>query len=56
MSQRTHSVGRAVDAFRRGDPVLVHDFDHREGETDLVYPAADVPPRQWPACETTPAD
>jgi len=33
------SVEDAIDAFRRGDPVLVHDAADREGETDLVYPA-----------------
>jgi 3,4-dihydroxy 2-butanone 4-phosphate synthase len=33
------TVDAAVDAFRRGDPVLVHDAADREGETDLVYPA-----------------
>ncbi|PSQ24675.1 3,4-dihydroxy-2-butanone-4-phosphate synthase [Halobacteriales archaeon QS_9_67_17] len=33
------SVEAAVAAFRRGDPVLVHDAADREGETDLVYPA-----------------
>jgi 3,4-dihydroxy 2-butanone 4-phosphate synthase len=40
----TASVEDAVDAFRRGEPVLVHDADDREGETDLLYPAADVTP------------
>ena len=37
-------VDRAVAAFRRGDPVLVHDADDREAETDLLYPAAAVTP------------
>jgi 3,4-dihydroxy 2-butanone 4-phosphate synthase len=36
------SVERALAALRRGRPVLVHDAADREGETDLVYPAADV--------------
>jgi 3,4-dihydroxy 2-butanone 4-phosphate synthase len=36
------SVAEAVDAFRRGQPVLIHDFDEREGETDIVYPAGAV--------------
>lgn len=31
-------------AFRRGQPVLVHDFDDREGETDVIYPATAVTP------------
>jgi 3,4-dihydroxy 2-butanone 4-phosphate synthase len=35
---------RAVEAFSRGEPVLVHDAADREGETDLVYPARDVTP------------
>ena len=34
----------AVAAFRAGDPVLIHDAADREGETDLVYPAAAVTP------------
>jgi 3,4-dihydroxy 2-butanone 4-phosphate synthase len=39
----THeAVRRAVDAFGDGHPVLVHDFDDREGETDLLYPAGAV--------------
>jgi 3,4-dihydroxy 2-butanone 4-phosphate synthase len=36
------AVSRALAAFRAGDPVLIHDFDDREGETDLVYPAGAV--------------
>jgi 3,4-dihydroxy 2-butanone 4-phosphate synthase len=35
---------RAADAFRAGDPVLVHDAADREGETDLIYPAGVVTP------------
>jgi 3,4-dihydroxy 2-butanone 4-phosphate synthase len=38
----TDPVDRTLAAFRRGDPVLVHDAADREGETDLVYPASDV--------------
>jgi len=38
------SVERAIEAFRRGDPVLIHDAADREGETDLVYPADAVTP------------
>jgi 3,4-dihydroxy 2-butanone 4-phosphate synthase len=30
---------RAIAAFARGEPVLVHDAADREGETDLIYPA-----------------
>lgn len=46
MTQRlTASVERAVEAFRRGEPVLVHDFSDREGETDFVYPAGAVSDR-----------
>jgi 3,4-dihydroxy 2-butanone 4-phosphate synthase len=33
-----------VAAFRAGEPVLVHDFADREGETDIVYPAGAVGP------------
>ena len=36
------AVDAAVEAFRRGDPILVHDAADREGETDLLYPAGDV--------------
>ncbi|MFC7204777.1 3,4-dihydroxy-2-butanone-4-phosphate synthase [Haloferax namakaokahaiae] len=35
---------RVRSAFGAGEPVLIHDFDDREGETDLVYPAAAVDP------------
>ncbi|WP_459193762.1 3,4-dihydroxy-2-butanone-4-phosphate synthase [Halosimplex sp. J119] len=38
------SVERAIEALRRGDPVLVHDAADREGETDLIYPAGAVTP------------
>ena len=38
------SVDRAVEAFRRGRPVCIHDASDREGETDLVYPASAVTP------------
>ena len=37
-----NAVDRAIAAFRRGDPVLVHDAADREGETDIVYPAGAV--------------
>ena len=36
------SPAEAVAAFARGEPVLVHDAADREGETDIVYPAAAV--------------
>ncbi len=43
MSQQAeNALSDAVAAFRAGEPVLIHDFDDREGETDLVYPAAAV--------------
>ena len=35
-------VDGAVAAFGSGDPVLIHDAADREGEVDLVYPAAAV--------------
>ena len=34
----------AVEAFARGEPVLIHDAADREGETDIVYPAGAVTP------------
>jgi 3,4-dihydroxy 2-butanone 4-phosphate synthase len=40
----TATVAAAVDAFRRGRPVCIHDAADREGETDLVYPAGAVTP------------
>ena len=46
MSQRLDpALSRAVEAFAAGEPVLVHDFADREGEVDLVSPAADVDAR-----------
>ncbi|WP_435180687.1 3,4-dihydroxy-2-butanone-4-phosphate synthase [Halorussus sp. AFM4] len=44
MSQAAAGVEAAVEAFREGSPVLVHDAADREGETDLIYPAAAVTP------------
>lgn len=38
-SSTAAAVDESVAAFRRGDPVLIHDAADREGETDLVYPA-----------------
>jgi 3,4-dihydroxy 2-butanone 4-phosphate synthase len=40
----TGALESVVAAFRAGDPVLVHDDDDREGETDLLYPANAVTP------------
>ena len=42
VADATEPVERALDAFRAGDPVCVHDFADREGETDIVYPAGAV--------------
>ena len=45
MTQSTATdLERGVAAFQAGSPVLIHDFDDREGETDLVYPAGAVTP------------
>ena len=44
MSRAASGVEAAVDAFREGSPVLVHDAADREGETDLIYPAGAVAP------------
>ena len=47
MSQRAEgAVDRAVAAFQAGEPVLLYDFDDREGETDLVIPAGAVIPEE----------
>ncbi len=40
----SNRIDSAIEAFRRGDPVCIHDADDREGETDLVYPAGTVTP------------
>ena len=44
MPSGTDSVSAALDAFRRDNPVCIHDAADREGETDLVYPAGAVTP------------
>jgi 3,4-dihydroxy 2-butanone 4-phosphate synthase len=45
MTQRQqNSMDRALEAFRTGSPVLIHDATEREGETDLIYPAGSVSP------------
>jgi 3,4-dihydroxy 2-butanone 4-phosphate synthase len=44
MSQTAAGVEAAIEAFREGSPVLVHDAADREGETDLIYPAGAVTP------------
>ena len=38
------SVAAARAAFARGEPVLIHDAADREGEVDIVYPAAAIDP------------
>jgi 3,4-dihydroxy 2-butanone 4-phosphate synthase len=38
-------IEEALKAFRKGEPVLLYDFDHREGETDIAIPAANVTSR-----------
>ncbi|WP_340101986.1 3,4-dihydroxy-2-butanone-4-phosphate synthase [Salinibaculum salinum] len=40
----TDGVSAAIEAFRHGQPVCIHDAADREGETDLVYPADAVTP------------
>jgi len=37
-------VESAIEAFRAGRPVLIHDATERENEVDLVYPAEAVTP------------
>ena len=37
-------VQRAVDAFKQGQPVCLFDSEKREGETDLLFPAATAEP------------
>ena len=38
------TIEQALSAFDAGQPVCVHDFADREGETDLIYPASAVDP------------
>jgi 3,4-dihydroxy 2-butanone 4-phosphate synthase len=40
----TTGLDEAIEAFEGGEHVLVHDFDDRESETDMIYPAAAVSP------------
>ena len=42
--QTTDGVDAALSLFAAGGPVLIHDATDREGEVDLVYPAASVRP------------
>src|SRR5699024_1373562 len=42
--EHADEIAAATDAFRAGDPVLIHDAADREGEVDLVYPAEAVTP------------
>lgn len=42
--RQTSTPERVVEAFETGSPVLIHDADEREGETDLIYPAGAVAP------------
>jgi 3,4-dihydroxy 2-butanone 4-phosphate synthase len=41
-SEDLQAVQRTISALHAGRPVLIHDFDDREGETDLVYTAGGV--------------
>ena len=42
IEQNDQTVQRAINALQAGHPVCVHDFDDREGETDLIYPASGI--------------
>ncbi|WP_138007705.1 3,4-dihydroxy-2-butanone-4-phosphate synthase [Halalkalirubrum salinum] len=39
------AIDAAIAALRDGEAVLVHDFADREGETDIIYPAGAVEPK-----------
>ena len=43
-SESADAAQAAVDAFARGEPVLIHDAADREGETDIIHPAGSVTP------------
>ncbi|MDY6764435.1 MAG: 3,4-dihydroxy-2-butanone-4-phosphate synthase [Halobacteria archaeon] len=36
------TVRKAMEDLRKGRPVLIYDFDDREGETDIVYAAESI--------------
>ncbi len=38
-------IEEAVKSFRKGKPVLIYDYDDREGETDIAIPALNVKPK-----------
>uniref|UniRef100_A0A7J2TI88 3,4-dihydroxy-2-butanone 4-phosphate synthase n=1 Tax=Archaeoglobus fulgidus TaxID=2234 RepID=A0A7J2TI88_ARCFL len=38
-------IEEALKDFRKGKPVLIFDFEHREGETDIAIPAQFVKPK-----------
>ena len=40
-----YMIEDAIEAFKKGEPVLIYDSDCRERETDLAYPAASVKPK-----------
>lgn len=42
--QTGEGIEDAVEAFQRGEPVMIHDAADRENEVDLVYPAHSVTP------------
>lgn len=39
-------MNKALKDLQEGRPVLIYDFGDREGETDLVYPAENIQPKQ----------
>ncbi|MCD2201698.1 3,4-dihydroxy-2-butanone-4-phosphate synthase [Halobacterium sp. KA-4] len=41
---RQSAAKRAVQSLQKGNPVLIHDFDEREDETDIIFPAEAVTP------------
>jgi 3,4-dihydroxy 2-butanone 4-phosphate synthase len=39
-------IEEAVQALKNGEMILLYDFDHREGETDLAIEAHVITPRK----------
>lgn len=39
------SISDAIKSIKRGQMILIYDFDDREGETDMVMPATSVTPK-----------
>ena len=41
----SESIAEAIEAFSKGQPVMIFDSDFREKETDLLWPATSATPQ-----------